>query len=163
MKAPAKQGDILRDVVESCPAQIVLIDGVFHQSLSVWHKELVYALLHGVVCIGAASMGAIRAAELRRYGMIGVGRIFEMYRDGEEDDSLVAMSFDPETYKPLTDAPLGSDQKRADALEAIEFARSLAPDYHVSTSLDKSAISPYLEIVLKRITDGYTHSDFNAC
>src|SRR5260370_4576575 len=97
---PAKQGDILRDTPEVKPLQIVLIDGCFHQSLSVWHKELVYALLEGVVCIGAASMGAIRAAELHRYGMIAVGKIFELYRDGEEDDSLVAMSFDPATYRP---------------------------------------------------------------
>src|SRR5579864_1145132 len=92
---PAKQGDILRDVIKESPKQIVLIDGVFHQQLAVWHKELVYALVRGVVCIGASSMGALRAAELHRYGMIGIGKIFEMYRDGEEDDSLVAMTFEP--------------------------------------------------------------------
>jgi hypothetical protein len=131
------------------PKQIVLIDGVFHQSLAVWHKEIVYALLAGVVCIGAASMGALRAAELHRYGMIGVGKIFEMYRDGEEDDSLVAMTFDPVTYRPLSKAPVGQDQKCKEALQAIAFARSYTGK--VETTLDHSAISPYLEVVLKRI------------
>ena len=101
------------------------------------------------MCIGAASMGALRAAEMHRYGMVGVGKIFEMYRDGEEDDSLVAMTFDPETFRPLTDAPIGQDQKRADALEAIEFARGYLGG--VETCLDRSAETPYLQDVLKRI------------
>jgi hypothetical protein len=150
---PAKQGDILRAVLNHKPTQVLLIDGVFHQSLSVWHKELVYALLEGVVCIGAASMGALRAAELHRYGMIGVGRIFERYLAGEEDDSLVAMTFDPDTYKPLVEAPVGQDQKRKDALEAIDYARSHAtrPREPIKTSLDKSAISTSLQIVIDRI------------
>jgi hypothetical protein len=151
-RPPAKQGDILRDVLEFCPKQIVLLDGCFYQSLSVWYKELVYALLEGIVCIGAASMGAIRAAELHRYGMIGVGKIFEMYWDGEEDDSLVAMTFDPVTYEPLSEAPVGQDLKRTDALEALSFSRSYTGT--VNTTLDKTAISPYLDIIIRRILDG---------
>jgi hypothetical protein len=143
-------------VVDLNPRQIVLIDGVFHQSLAVWHKELVYALLEGVVCIGASSMGAIRAAEMHRYGMIGVGRIFEMYRDGEEDDSLVAMTFDPLTMRPLVEAPVGQAQKRSDALEAIALSRSLAtrPRQVINTGLDRDAITPYLQWTLERIRNG---------
>ena len=148
-KGPAAQGEILRDIQRFRPRQILLIDGVFHQSLAVWHKELVWALLEGVVCIGAASMGALRASELHRYGMIGVGQIFERYRDGEEDDALVAMTFDPETYRPIREAPVGNDQKRRDALLAIEFARSYSGE--VETTLDRTAETPYLQDVLKRI------------
>ena len=41
---------------------------------------------------GAASVGALRAVELERYGMRGVGEIFRAYRDGElEDDDEVAV------------------------------------------------------------------------
>jgi hypothetical protein len=158
-RGPASQGQILRDAMEIKPLQIVLIDGVFHQSLAVWHKELVYALLEGVTCIGAASMGAIRAAEMHRYGMIGIGKIFEMYRDGEEDDSLVAMTFDPETYRPLADAPVGQLQKTKDALEAIEFARSLPirSSEECITTLDKRAITPYLQRVVKLILEDKKH------
>jgi hypothetical protein len=148
-KGPAKAGDIADTVRLDNPRQIVLIDGLFHQSLAVWHKELVFALLEGVACIGAASMGALRAAEMHRYGMIGVGKIFQMYRDGEEDDSLVAMDFEPGTYRPLRESPIGSDLKRQDALEAIEFARSYRGT--VKTSLTKDAINPYLERILERI------------
>ena len=36
----------------------------------------------GVPVFGAASMGALRAAELHEFGMRGIGRIFEAFRDG---------------------------------------------------------------------------------
>lgn len=147
--SPASQGDILSACLMYAPRKILLIDGSFYQTLSVWTKEIVYALLEGIVVIGASSMGALRAAELHRYGMIGVGKIFERYRDGEEDDSLVAMSYDPATYRPLTEAPIGQDLKRADALEALKFARGFKG--HVKTSLSRSAITPYLRIVMERI------------
>ena len=41
-------------------------------------------------------MGALRAAELHAFGMRGVGRIFEAFRDGElEDDDEVAVVHGP--------------------------------------------------------------------
>jgi hypothetical protein len=95
-RPPAKQGDFVTDVVNFSPTIIILVDGVFHENLSVWHKEIVYALQYpGVTAIyGAASMGALRAAELDWIGMIGVGRIYEWYRDGlTEDDSEVALDY----------------------------------------------------------------------
>jgi hypothetical protein len=126
-----------------------LIDGIFYHDLSVWHKELVYALIKGIVCIGAASMGALRAAELHRYGMIGVGKIFERYRDGEEDDSLVALSFDPDTYRPFEDPPISNALKTQDALEAIEFARGYRGG--VKTILTADAFGEYLSFILERL------------
>ena len=46
---------------------------------------------------GAASMGALRAAELHGFGMVGHGRIFEWYRDGVIDaDDEVALIYGPE-------------------------------------------------------------------
>jgi hypothetical protein len=92
----AKQGDILSDVMSLSPNMVILIDGEFRQNLSPWHKEIVYALQHpGVKAVyGAASMGALRAAELHFIGMVGVGKIFEWYRDGvTEDDAEVALSY----------------------------------------------------------------------
>lgn len=93
---PAKQGDIVTMVVNLSPTHIILIDGYFRENLSVWHKEIVYALQYpGVKAIyGAASMGALRAAELDYLGMIGIGKIYGWYRDSvTEDDSEVALSF----------------------------------------------------------------------
>ena len=95
-RPPAKQGDIVTDVVNLQPNRIILIDGEFRQNLSVWHKELVYALLYpGVKAVyGAGSMGALRAAELDFLGMIGIGKIYHWYRDSvTEDDSEVALNY----------------------------------------------------------------------
>ena len=93
---PAKQSDILHAVDRIAPHTLVLIDGEFGQSLSVWHKELLYALEHGIRVIGASSMGALRAAELEPYGMIGVGEICAAYRDGfVTDDDEVALVYAP--------------------------------------------------------------------
>ncbi len=48
-------------------------------------------------------MGALRASELDSWGMIGVGRIYEMYKTGIlESDDEVAVTFDGETGEPLS-------------------------------------------------------------
>ncbi len=66
---------------------------MFDQSLAIWHKEILWALAHGVRVYGAASMGALRAAELAAFGMVGVGAVFEAFRTGIlEDDDEVAVA-----------------------------------------------------------------------
>jgi hypothetical protein len=73
-----------------------IVDGYFDHQLSVWHKEVLWALSQGVLVYGAASMGALRAAELAAFGMIGVGRIFEDYQRGAiEADDEVAVAHAP--------------------------------------------------------------------
>lgn len=79
---PAGQGDVYRALLDASPQAIGIIDGFFHQQPSVWHREILFALSEGVPVFGGASMGALRAAELAEYGMIGVGRVFEAYRAG---------------------------------------------------------------------------------
>ena len=79
---PAKHGDIYRAVALLGPQAIGLIDGYFQWSAAVWHKEILWAIHQGVHVFGSSSMGALRAAELAPFGMRGVGRIFEAYRDG---------------------------------------------------------------------------------
>lgn len=89
---PAAQGDVYRATLAR-PAAIGLIDGYFERVPSVWHKEILWALSQGIHVFGSASMGALRAAELASFGMIGVGAIFEAYRDGVlEDDDEVAVA-----------------------------------------------------------------------
>lgn len=89
---PVKQGDILKLITEQKPKVIGIIDGFFMDSLSVWHKEILYALSRGIAVFGASSMGALRAAELSPHGMIGIGTIFELYDDKEIDgDDEVAL------------------------------------------------------------------------
>jgi len=94
-RPPAKRGDITGAANEG--AEIIgLIDGVFHQDNAVAHREILYAVKKGVKVIGASSMGALRAAEMDTLGMVGIGEIYRMYRDGElESDDEVALVFDP--------------------------------------------------------------------
>lgn len=92
---PAGMGDIAR-AVRRGPRVIALIDGFFERVLPVWHKEILWAMSRGVHVFGAASMGALRAAELHAFGMQGVGRIFDAYRQGElEADDEVAVLHGP--------------------------------------------------------------------
>jgi hypothetical protein len=92
-RPPAGQGDLLSVTVNLRPQVIGLLDGVFLQSLSVWHKEILYAIEQGVHVFGASSMGALRAAELDVYGMRGIGEIYQRYTSGElMDDDEVALA-----------------------------------------------------------------------
>jgi hypothetical protein len=77
---PAAQGDILLAAHAFHPHAMVLIDGQFEDRPAVRHKEILWAMAQGIVMIGAASMGALRAAELCDFGMIGIGSIFRWYR-----------------------------------------------------------------------------------
>src|SRR5215469_8224969 len=80
-----------------------IVDGEFYQSLSVSPKEILKLLRRGVTVLGASSMGALRAAETWKLGTIGVGRIFEMFRDGILDaDDEVALIYERDTYRNLS-------------------------------------------------------------
>lgn len=88
---PAKMGDIYA-LLGSSTERIILIDGLFHQTASVWHREILAAMENGIEVVGCSSMGALRAAELHTYGMKGSGEIFKWYRDSVIDgDDEVAM------------------------------------------------------------------------
>jgi hypothetical protein len=103
-RPPAACGDILR-ACRSGVSTIGLVDGVFESAASVWHKEILLVLSRGIELSGAASMGALRAAECWPFGMQGVGRIFDQYRSGERSaDADVAVLHAPAElgYRPLT-------------------------------------------------------------
>lgn len=101
---PVRHGDLLR--LDLGPGDtVVVIDGLFHQTAPVRHKEILHLLARGVVVVGSSSMGALRAAELHPFGMIGVGEIFAAYRDGLiEADDEVAMTYSLDDYRQLSEA-----------------------------------------------------------
>ncbi len=105
-RPPAAQGDIYRATLDR-PAAIGLVDGYFHGVPAVWHKEILWALHEAIPVFGAASMGALRAAECEPFGMAGVGRIFEAFRDGilEDDDEVAILHAGAEAgYRTASDA-----------------------------------------------------------
>lgn len=105
-RGPAAQGDIARAVHQGATV-VGLVDGRYEDVAAPWHKEILFALRHGVTVLGAGSLGALRAAECAAYGMIGLGQIFERYMDGSlVDDADVAQLHGPAEmdHLPLTEA-----------------------------------------------------------
>ncbi len=103
---PVAQGDVYRASLRR-PSAIGIIDGYFEHVPAVWHKEILWAMSQGIHVFGSASMGALRAAELDSFGMVGVGSIFEAYRDGvlEDDDEVaVAHGLPEDGYRVGSDA-----------------------------------------------------------
>jgi hypothetical protein len=105
LRPPAAHGDLARAVLQGATA-IGLADGLFDAVAAVWHKEILYALSQGVRVLGAASMGALRAAECAAFGMEPVGRIALSFCDGSRDDDAdVGLVHGPAElgYLPLTE------------------------------------------------------------
>lgn len=104
VRPPARRGDVWRAVADGAKV-IALIDGLFERVPSVWHKEILDALDSGVAVLGGSSMGALRAAELHRFGMVGVGTIFGWYASGEcvDDGDVALVHADAEhAFRPLS-------------------------------------------------------------
>ncbi len=107
IRPPAAQGDVYR-CWRSRPDVIVLIDGYFNDVPAPWHKEILWVLKQGTTVIGASSMGALRAAELESFGMVGIGAVFEGYRDGRlvADDEVALLHGDETIGYPPVSVPL---------------------------------------------------------
>lgn len=100
---PVKRGD-LATLAALNPEIIAIIDGEFFQGLAVSPKEILPFLEKGVRVYGASSMGALRAVELARFGMIGVGRVFRLFRSGLlNSDDEVALTYCPWSYAPVSE------------------------------------------------------------
>jgi hypothetical protein len=103
---PAGHGDVLRAALRR-PRVIAIVDGVFERAPAVWHKEILFALSEGIHVYGAASMGALRAAELAQFGMRGVGDVYRAYADGtlEDDDEVCVAHADADYgFQAVSDA-----------------------------------------------------------
>ncbi|CAG1007923.1 MAG: TfuA-related McrA-glycine thioamidation protein [Candidatus Methanoperedens sp.] len=128
-RAPVRRHDFRR-LLSSPPEIIGLIDGVFFDNAAVGHREIIEALKSGIIVVGGGSMGALRAYELESYGMIGVGKVFGMYRNGIiESDDEVAVTFDA-----------GSNEALSIPLVNIRMTIEVAKDAGVINPAQASAI-----------------------
>jgi len=127
-RQPVRQSDLYLAALAR-PAIIGVIDGYFEIVPTVWHKEILWAMQAGIHVYGAASIGALRAAELDAFGMRGIGRIYEDFREGVlEDDDEVAVLHGPEElgYPPLTEAMVNIRATFEAAAEAGVIERELS-------------------------------------
>jgi hypothetical protein len=165
--APAAVGDIHR-AVEDGVSSILLIDGYFRQVPSVQHKEILFALSSGVPVYGASSMGALRAAELAAFGMVGVGAIYQAYRQGEltDDDEVAVAHADAEHgFRALSTPMVTIRQLLADAVRAelldpedgdalTRLAKQLFyADRHWGTLLERGRAAGIAEDSLRKVLE----------
>ncbi len=103
-RPPIKRGDVT-EALNDDPDIIGIIDGVFHQQPAVSHREILEALKKGITVVGGASMGALRASELDDFGMIGIGYVYNQYKNGHiESDDDVAIVINPLNLEQLSDS-----------------------------------------------------------
>src|SRR4051794_4588081 len=133
-RPPAAQGDLLAAVDQDEAEILGLIDGTFHQNLSVWHNEVCYLLSRGITIFGASSMGALRAVETDRFGMIGVGTIYGWYKDGviTGDDEVALLHGDESASYIQMSLPLVNI--RASLAQAV--SRGFLKESHAGKAID---------------------------
>ena len=133
-RPPVRRGDLLPI---AGGRTVAIIDGELAPDALIPAAEIRAALQRGVRLFGAASTGALRAAELAACGMIGVGWVHAAYRSGRiASAEEIAVLYDPRTLRPLTVALVsvrrwlealaaGGDITAAAACEALAAVRRL--------------------------------------
>jgi hypothetical protein len=144
--APAALGSVFR-AVEAGYKLICLIDGYFGNIPSVWHKEILFALKKGVTVCGSSSMGALRAAELHAFGMVGFGWVYQAFRLGvlqDDDEVCVLHAVEELNFDALSEAMVniryslrrmtnrglirrGSEIRIASSLKELHFSKRNLP------------------------------------
>jgi TfuA protein len=128
-RLPAKKGDLLRLILKEVNI-VGLVDGYFLQDYPPTPIE-VYNLVRkrDVKVLGSSSLGALRAVELGKYGMIGIGKIFRLFRDGilDSDDEVAVTFTDYMNYK-------------SEALIDIRYNLFLAQKYKIIDNMTRRSI-----------------------
>ncbi len=99
---PAQRGDL--DNLH-CDARdsIVLADCRMFDTATASHAEILRLLRRGVHLTGTACAGAFRAYELRDFGMVGAGQIFDAVSAGLiRDEGELAVGLEPGSMEPST-------------------------------------------------------------
>jgi hypothetical protein len=128
-RPPAKKGDLLQLILTDVKV-VGVIDGYFLQDYPPTPIE-VYNLLRkkDLVVMGSSSLGALRAVELKKFGMIGIGKIFNLFLKGVLDaDDEVAVTF------------TGYSEYKSDALIDIRYNLFLAKKNNIIDEKTKKNI-----------------------
>jgi TfuA protein len=132
-RGPAKKGDLLRlsSVVDDTTI-VGLVDALFLQDYPPSPIEVYQLMLNkNIILFGAASLGALRAVELEKFGMIGIGKIFELYKKGMlTADDEVAVTFVE-----------GEHQLQSEAMIDIRFNLFLAYRRGIINEMTKKTIA----------------------
>lgn len=100
---PLKHAELLSIIEIEKPTIVGIVDDYTGFGESSWHSEILYTLKKGIKIFGAASQGAIKALELDNMGMIGIGKIYQYYKNKSiiSHDEVLCV-FNNETFKKIT-------------------------------------------------------------
>lgn len=113
-RPPLRTGDL--DALP-CYSVVGIVDGVLDAQSRLCPSEAMRALGRGIRLFGAASTGALLAAQLRNTGFVGIGRVFRLVAlHPDVADDLVAISYaahdDTALTEPLVNAVLAFLENR---------------------------------------------------
>ncbi|MDP9651462.1 TfuA-like protein [Paraburkholderia caledonica] len=103
LRPPARRNDVLAASKEG-KQLIVIVDGHMAYLAPPSPMEILQCIQNfGTRIVGASSLGALRAVELRHHGMTGTGWVYEQFLKGhvDADDELLVLMH-PETFQPIT-------------------------------------------------------------
>jgi TfuA protein len=153
---PVEQGDLLAAVLDGFDT-ILIIDGYFHTKFPCTTLEVMLAIEQCVHVFGAASMGALRAAELEAYGMTGMGYVYDTLKQQDiMGYHLVAQTYQ-EDDRPLT-VPLIEIRY---FLEQARAAGVLEPAAF-QAALDAADELHFMELTWSRFFDGVADESLRA-
>ncbi|THH38633.1 hypothetical protein E4Z66_03425 [Aliishimia ponticola] len=100
---PVARGDLYRYRMLNF-GLFVIFDGVFSDALAVAPREIVDVMEDGAAVVGAASMGALRAADCAVAGAVGQGAVFRLFRRGvlTSEDEVAVLHVPDRAYPPVT-------------------------------------------------------------
>ena len=153
---PAQLGSVY--LAAKCGYKVIgLVDGIFGNVPTVWHKEILYALDQGCAVCGSSSIGALRAAELDLFGMRGIGLCYRLYKAGviTDDDEVAVVHGDATTNyarfsEPMINARFTLRTLRrhallspAQELEAVTRFKALHFSQRTFAEFKRTAISAF--------------------
>lgn len=127
--APARRGDLptLCQELKAGDA-VAVVDGRLGDVMSVSHRDILLLLDRDVQVWGLSSMGALRAAEMHRFGMRPFGRIALRYveQPGTPDDEVVLMHAPEYPYFPVSEPMVHLEAFMQRCVEQSRIKRSTA-------------------------------------
>jgi hypothetical protein len=148
ISSPVKRGDLLNDLQNQYQV-IAIIDGEYLKNLSVAPTEIMDTLRCGMKIYGGSGVGALRAKELKHFGMIGGGKIFNLIDESLyfSDDILGSTEVGDSRNSMLSYldfeflAQLQLDRKKSNAKIICKLVRQYQNRHFLERSLEEFQLS----------------------
>jgi hypothetical protein len=147
---PVKRGDL--EHLSTKATKVVIVDGYFRTQPSVGHIEIRELLTLGIEVIGICSMGAIRAFEMKDFGMKGLGYVYNCFVKASidfSDDEVTQLHLPKEhEYVPISEPLVNLRYYIELNKKQIKYSRE-----HIDKVIEGFKSLPYTERKIKDYVD----------